>query len=206
MIRLSGYVKISKIPTIWPGFYCSLSQLRLSRPLLGPCDHLNKLGDLLLFTGGELFTGLTQGGDNFRLLWLELAAGLAGGLSTGDTGGAVTAGQAGKNAVENNLLGGNEESQTKFVQEHGKDVASCTDNPTGAACQRGQAMNEALMVALPAGLGGGVLAAATPEIAAILKAGIESCSGALALCINNLGLQASEIIVPGGVGAGGLLG
>lgn len=108
--------------------------------------------------------------------------------------------------MENNLLGGNEESQTKFVQEHGKDVASCTDNPTGAACQRGQAMNEALMVALPAGLGGGVLAAATPEIAAILKAGIESCSGALALCINNLGLQASEIIVPGGVGAGGLLG
>ncbi|WP_274605287.1 VENN motif pre-toxin domain-containing protein [Erwinia persicina] len=34
----------------------------------------------------------------------ELAAGLAGGLSTGDTGGAVTAGQAGKNAVENNAL------------------------------------------------------------------------------------------------------
>ncbi|WP_240043961.1 VENN motif pre-toxin domain-containing protein, partial [Erwinia persicina] len=34
----------------------------------------------------------------------ELAAGLAGGLATGDTGGAVTAGQAGKNAVENNAL------------------------------------------------------------------------------------------------------
>ena len=48
--------------------------------------------------------------------------------------------------------------------------------------------------------------AATPEIAAILKAGIESCSGALALCINNLGLQTSEIIVPGGVGASGAVG
>ncbi|WP_193556642.1 VENN motif pre-toxin domain-containing protein [Erwinia persicina] len=36
----------------------------------------------------------------------ELAAGLAGGLATGDTGGAVTAGQAGKNAVENNSLSG----------------------------------------------------------------------------------------------------
>ena len=59
-----------QIPAIRLGFYCSLSQLHLSRPLLRPCDHLNKLGDLLLFTGGEFFTGLTQGGDNFRLLWL----------------------------------------------------------------------------------------------------------------------------------------
>ncbi|WP_458368132.1 EndoU domain-containing protein [Pantoea vagans] len=67
-------------------------------------------------------------------------------------------------------------------------------------------MKDALTVALPVGLGGGVLIAATPEIAAILKTGIESCSGALALCINNLGLQASEIIVPGGVGVGGAVG
>ncbi|MCS3608506.1 EndoU domain-containing protein [Erwinia rhapontici] len=135
-----------------------------------------------------------------------LSSGLAGGLPGDSTESAVYAAQAGKTTAENNLMGGTEEGQTKFVQEHGKDVASCTDNPTGAACQRGQAMNEALIVALPAGLGGGVLAAATPEIAAILKAGIESCSGALALCINNLGLQASEIIVPGGVGAGGAVG
>lgn len=49
-----------------------------------------------------------------------------------------------------------------------------------------------------------MLIAATPEIAAILKAGVESCAGALALCSNNLGLQASEIIVPGG--AGGAIG
>jgi len=51
-----------------------------------------------------------------------------------------------------------------------------------------------------------VLIAATPEIAAVLKVGVESCAGALALCINNLGLQASEVIVPGGVGAGGAVG
>lgn len=111
-----------------------------------------------------------------------------------------------KVVVENNLLGGNEDTQTKFVQEHGKDIASCATNPVGAACQRGQALNDALAVALPAGLGGGVLIAATPEIAAILKAGVKSCAGALALCINNLGLQASEIIVPGGVGVGGAIG
>lgn len=66
--------------------------------------------------------------------------------------------------VENNLLGGTEDGQTKFVQEHGKNIASCADNPGSASCQKGLAMNDALMVALPAGLGGGVLAAATPEI------------------------------------------
>jgi len=137
MIRLSGYVKISKIPTIWPGFYCSLSQLRLNRPLLGPCDHLNKLGDLLLFTGGELFTGLTQGGDNFRLLWLELAAGVAGGLATGDTGGAVTAGQAGKNAVENNALSDIAQAQSEgktLEQKAGEYVEAENDRYKKANC------------------------------------------------------------------------
>lgn len=35
---------------------------------------------------------------------------------------------------------------------------------------------------------------------------MEYCAGSLFLCVNNLGLQASEIIVPGGVGAGGAIG
>ncbi|MEN4631654.1 hemagglutinin repeat-containing protein [Pantoea agglomerans] len=135
-----------------------------------------------------------------------LAAGLAGGM-VGNSSAAATSGAiAGKNAVNNNLFGGTEDGQEKFVREQGKDILSCADDPTSASCQRGQAMKDALTVALPVGLGGGVLIAATPEIAAILKAGIESCSGALALCINNLGLQTSEIIVPGGVGAGGAVG
>ncbi|WP_085116944.1 VENN motif pre-toxin domain-containing protein, partial [Serratia proteamaculans] len=136
----------------------------------------------------------------------QLAAGLAGGLATGDTAGAVTGAQAGKNAVENNLLGGNEATQTKFVQEHGKNIASCADNPGSASCQKGLAMNDALMVALPAGLGGGVLAAATPEIAAAAKAAIQACAGNVVLCLNNAGIQMSEAIVPGGVGAGGAVG
>ena len=38
----------------------------------------------------------------------QLAAGLAGGLTTGDVAGAVTAAQAGKNAVENNSMAGDE--------------------------------------------------------------------------------------------------
>ncbi|SER31563.1 Pre-toxin domain with VENN motif-containing protein, partial [Rosenbergiella nectarea] len=136
----------------------------------------------------------------------SLAAGLAGGLVGGDTASAVSGMQTGKVTVENNLMGGTEDGQEKFAREHGKNIASCADNPGSASCQKGLAMQDALTVVLPAGLGGGVLIAATPEIAAILKAGVESCAGALALCINNLGLQASEIIVPGGVGAGGAIG
>ena len=118
----------------------------------------------------------------------------------------VTGSQAAKNAVENNLLGGNEETQTKFVQEHGKNIVSCSTDPSSASCQKGLAMNDALMVALPAGLGGGVLAAATPELAAAAKAVIQTCAGNVVLCLNNAGIQMSEAIVPGGVGAGGAVG
>ncbi|MBD8109418.1 cytidine deaminase-like fold-containing protein, partial [Erwinia persicina] len=47
----------------------------------------------------------------------ELAAGLAGGLATGDTGGAVTAGQAGKNAVENNYLSVSEKTELEIAKQ-----------------------------------------------------------------------------------------
>nr|WP_319826662.1 MULTISPECIES: VENN motif pre-toxin domain-containing protein [unclassified Klebsiella] len=114
--------------------------------------------------------------------------------------------QGGKNAVENNLLGGTETTQEKFVREHGKNIASCADNPGSASCQKGLAMQDALMVALPAGLGGGVLAAATPEIAVAAKAAIQACAGNVVLCLNSAGIQVSEAIVPGGVGAGGAIG
>jgi filamentous hemagglutinin len=135
-----------------------------------------------------------------------IAAGIAGGLAGNSTEAAGTGAQAGKNAVENNLLGGNEYTQTKFVQEHGKNIASCSTNPGGAVCQKGLAMNDALMVALPIGLGGGILAAATPEIAAAAQAAIQSCAGNVVLCLNSAGIQVSEAIVPGGVGAGGAVG
>ncbi len=62
------------------------------------------------------------------------------------------------------------------------------------------------MVALPAGLGGGLLAAATPEIAAAAKVAIQACTGNVVLCLNNAGIQMSEAIVPGGVGASGAIG
>ncbi len=135
-----------------------------------------------------------------------ISAGMAGGLAGNSTASAMAGGQAGKNSSENNLLGGNEDTQTKFVQEHGKNIASCSTDPGSASCQKGLAMNDALMVALPAGLGGGVLAAATPEIAAAAQAAIQACAGNVVLCLNSAGIQVSEAIVPGGVGAGGAVG
>lgn len=135
-----------------------------------------------------------------------ISAGMAGGLAGDSTASAMAGGQAGKNSSENNLLGGNEDTQTKFVQEHGKNIASCSTDPGSASCQKGLAMNDALMVALPAGLGGGVLAAATPEIAAAAQAAIQACAGNVVLCLNSAGIQVSEAIVPGGVGAGGAVG
>ncbi|EQB2070204.1 VENN motif pre-toxin domain-containing protein, partial [Yersinia enterocolitica] len=136
-----------------------------------------------------------------------LAAGLAGGLVGDSSSSAVAGAQVGKNAVENNLLGGGtEDGQIKAAQEHAKNIMSCADNPGSASCQKGLAMQDALMVAIPAGLGGGLLAAASPEIAAAAKAAIQACAGNVVLCLNNAGIQMSEAIVPGGVGASGAIG
>ncbi|EEV5627111.1 filamentous hemagglutinin, partial [Escherichia coli] len=80
-----------------------------------------------------------------------VAAGLAGGL-VGDSGASVVAGaQSGKTTVENNLLGGSELLQTEKAREHGADVLSCSDNPSGEACKRGQAENKAYAAALATG-------------------------------------------------------
>lgn len=50
--------------------------------------------------------------------------------------------------VENNLLGGSEWLQTDKTREHGADVLSCNDNPSGEACKRGLAENKAYAAAL----------------------------------------------------------
>ncbi|HAM3643783.1 TPA: filamentous hemagglutinin, partial [Escherichia coli] len=80
-----------------------------------------------------------------------VAAGLAGGL-VGDSGASAVAGaQSGKTTVENNLLGGSEWLQTEKAKEHGADVLSCSENPSGEACKRGQAENKAYAAALATG-------------------------------------------------------
>ncbi|MEI2604469.1 hemagglutinin repeat-containing protein [Erwinia aphidicola] len=92
-----------------------------------------------------------------------LAAGLAGGLAGNSTADALSGAQAGQTTVNNNLFGGNEESQTKFAQEHAKDVMSCADAPSSESCGRGQAVNKAIAGALA----GGGAASLTGEALAI---------------------------------------
>lgn len=66
-------------------------------------------------------------------------------------------------------------------------------------------MQDALMVALPAGLGGGLLAAATPELAAAAQAVLAGCQSAAILCLNQAGILTAEVATPGGVGQRGSL-
>jgi hypothetical protein len=89
--------------------------------------------------GGNADINLTVTGSDL------LAAGLSGGLIGDSSADAVSAAQSGKTTVENNLMAGNEQSHAKFVQEHGKDVLSCSDNPTSASCQRGEAVIKRLL-------------------------------------------------------------
>lgn len=110
------------------------------------------------------------------------------------------------NDVENNLLGGGtEDGQVKAAQEHAKNIMSCSIALGSASCQKGLAMQDALMVALPAGLGGGLLAAATPELAAAAQAVLAGCQSAAILCLNQAGILTAEVATPGGVGAAGIL-
>ncbi|HIB8470857.1 TPA: VENN motif pre-toxin domain-containing protein, partial [Escherichia coli] len=135
-----------------------------------------------------------------------VSAGLAGGLTGNSTASAAVGAQSGKNAVENNLLGGGtEDGQVKAAQEHAKNIMSCSIAPGSASCQKGLAMQDALMVALPAGLGGGLLAAATPELAAAAQAVLAGCQSAAILCLNQAGILTAEVATPGGVGAAGIL-
>ncbi|EPJ0596033.1 contact-dependent inhibition toxin CdiA [Enterobacter roggenkampii] len=135
-----------------------------------------------------------------------LASGLAGGLVGDSSANAVAAAQAGKTTVENNLMGGGtEDGQVKAAQEHAKNIMSCSTAPGSASCQKGLAMQDALMVALPAGLGGGLLAAATPELAAAAQAVLAGCQSAAILCLNQAGILTAEVATPGGVGAAGIL-
>ncbi|MGP7361254.1 VENN motif pre-toxin domain-containing protein, partial [Klebsiella pneumoniae] len=80
-----------------------------------------------------------------------LAAGLMGGLSGGSSADAVAGAQAGKNAVENNLLSGSEDAQAAWLRQHGIDMASCSDNPGGLACQKAINERNAVGLALASG-------------------------------------------------------
>jgi len=81
----------------------------------------------------------------------SVSAGIAGGLAGGNTAGAAAGASAGKNSVENNLFGGSEEAQAAWIRQHGVDMATCSDNPSGAACQKAMNERDAVGVALATG-------------------------------------------------------
>jgi len=68
----------------------------------------------------------------------QLAVGLAGGITTGDTAGAITAAQTGKNAVENNALSGFGAGFLNNVQAQGSLV-----NNTNLTDETGKVLNPA---------------------------------------------------------------
>lgn len=53
--------------------------------------------------------------------------------------------------VENNLLGGSEDDQAAWIRQHGIDMATCADNPSGAACQKAMNERDAVGLALATG-------------------------------------------------------
>ena len=81
----------------------------------------------------------------------SLSAGMAGALAGDSTSSAAAGAQSGKNAVENNLMGGSEDAQAAWIRQHGIDMASCSDNPGGAACQEAINERDAVGLALATG-------------------------------------------------------
>ncbi|WIO44058.1 hemagglutinin repeat-containing protein [Klebsiella electrica] len=132
----------------------------------------------------------------------SISAGMAGGIAGGNTAGVATGAAAGKNAAENNLIAGNEDAQTKFVQEHGKDIASCSTSPGGAECKRGEAVNKAIAAALVGGATGGVVIALTPEAIAAAQAAVSACGANTILCANEVSIWVAEMAAGDALPAG----
>ncbi|HHH6574122.1 TPA: hemagglutination activity domain protein, partial [Escherichia coli] len=99
-------------------------------------------------------------------------------------------------------LGGNEDTQTKFVQEHGKDIASCSTNPGGAECKHGEAVNKAIAAALVGGATGGVVIALTPEAIAAAQAAVSACGANTVLCANEVSIWVAEMVAGDALPAG----
>lgn len=87
--------------------------------------------------------------------------------------------------------GGNEDTQTKFVQDHGKD---CSTSPSGAECKCGEAVNKAIAAALVGGATGGVVIALTPEAIAAAQAAVSACGANTVLCANEVSIWGVEMV------------
>ncbi|WP_227626293.1 VENN motif pre-toxin domain-containing protein, partial [Klebsiella michiganensis] len=145
-----------------------------------------------------------------------LAAGLMGGLSGGSSADAVAGAQAGKNATENNLLGGSEDAQAAWIRQHGVDMATCSDNPSGAACQKAMNERDAVGLALATGSvallpGGaqamwGLGAGANAGISYLADGTIDPANAAIAGWVNVISMGNGLAGTIGWNAAGGALG
>ncbi|HBX2059191.1 TPA: filamentous hemagglutinin N-terminal domain-containing protein [Klebsiella variicola] len=143
-------------------------------------------------------------------------AGMAGGLAGDSTASAVAGAQGGKNAVENNLLGGNEDAQAAWIRQHGIDMASCSDNPGGAACQKAINERDAVGFALATGSvallpGGaqamwGLGAGANAGISYLADGTIDPANAAIAGWVNVISMGNGLAGTIGWNAAGGALG
>ncbi|WP_181573266.1 VENN motif pre-toxin domain-containing protein [Enterobacter sp. ECC-175] len=104
-----------------------------------------------------------------------LAAGIAGGVAGDGTASAIAGAQAGKTVVENNLMAGSEDAQVAWLQQHGTNMTTCSDNPSGTECQKAQneanavafAMASAGLIYLPGGM------QVTSGIGGVANAGVQ---------------------------------
>ncbi|HAV9324118.1 TPA: filamentous hemagglutinin, partial [Escherichia coli] len=145
-----------------------------------------------------------------------VAAGLAGGL-VGDSGASAVAGaQSGKTTVENNLLGGSEDTQAAWIRQHGIDMATCADNPSGAACQKAMNERDAVGLALATGtvalLPGsaqamwGLGASANAGISYLADGTVDPANAAIAGWVNVFSMGNGLVGTVGWNAAGGALG
>ncbi|EIW0248496.1 TPA: hemagglutinin repeat-containing protein [Klebsiella pneumoniae] len=145
-----------------------------------------------------------------------LAAGLMGGLSGSSSADAVAGAQAGKNAVENNLLSGSEDAQAAWLRQHGIDMASCSDNPGGSACQKainernavGLALASGSVALLPGGAQAmwGLGASANAGISYLADGSIDPANAAIAGWVNVISMGNGLAGTVGWNAAGGALG
>ncbi|HFZ1005048.1 TPA: DNA/RNA non-specific endonuclease [Klebsiella aerogenes] len=88
------------------------------------------------------------------------------------------------------------------MQEHGKDIASCSTSPGGAECKRGEAVNKAIAAALVGGATGGVVIALTPEAIAAAQAAVSACGANTILCANEVSIWVAEMAAGDALPAG----
>ncbi|MDL5167482.1 hypothetical protein QSH14_09405 [Proteus faecis] len=100
-------------------------------------------------------------------------------------------------------MGGTEDGQVKFAQAHVSDMMSCSSNPSGDACIRGQAVDSALKLALVSGLGANALIVVADTAAA-------GCLTNPVLCANEVGTFIIETLgaeaAPAGIAITGTAG